>query len=66
MKKILIIEDDQYYRKMLVKVLKKEGYEIDEASNGITGCDMYLNNVYDLLIIDLSFQNRMGFRQFIY
>jgi DNA-binding response OmpR family regulator len=53
MKKILIIEDDHSYRKMLVKILKNEGYEIDEASDGSIGCDMCQKKSYDLVITDL-------------
>ena len=60
MKRILIIEDDPAYRKMLVKVLKNEDYEIDEASDGNTGCEMCLKKHYDLVITDLFLPGQDG------
>ena len=60
MKKILIIEDNSSYRKMLVSILKKEGYEVDEASDGRMGCDMCLEKSYDLVITDLFLPEQDG------
>ena len=60
MKKILIIEDDPGYRKMLKTVLLKEGYAIDEAQDGKTGCEMCLKKHYDLVITDIFLPEQDG------
>ena len=60
MKKILIIEDDPIFRNMLIKALKNEKYEIDEASDGRTGCDMCFKKTYDLVITDLFLPGQDG------
>lgn len=37
MKKILIVEDDIKINELIVEFLKSEGYEVDNAFDGISG-----------------------------
>ena len=58
--RILIVEDEEIIREMLVLALKEEGYEVIAASHGRAALDLLQvtqeagdNPVFDLLILDL-------------
>jgi len=52
--KLLIVEDEESLNKVLVKVLRKLGYTTDSAFDGEEACDLYFENNYDLVILDLD------------
>ena len=52
-KKILIIEDDEFLRNLMVRRLEKEGFETAEASNGKTGLEKSKTEKPDLILLDL-------------
>jgi two-component system response regulator HydG len=56
MARILIVDDQDGARSMLSEMLRAEGYDVDQASNGESACAMIAKNGYDLVITDL----RMG------
>ena len=51
--KILVVEDEDALRDMLVMILQDEDYLVDESSNGEEAWEFLSNNTYDLLITDL-------------
>jgi len=53
MKQILIIEDDTDIGDMLDINLRDEGYQVDIATNGMTGLNRLKAQAYDLLVLDL-------------
>ena len=53
MERILIIEDDRFFRETFSDLLKKEGYEVDCAPAGGEGLEMLAGSHYDLVITDL-------------
>jgi len=55
MKNILVIDDNEDYRKMLKIFIEKEGYNVSEVSNGRKGYEHFTNNKekYNLIITDL-------------
>ena len=59
-KRILIIEDNEAYRRMLKTALEQEGYEVGEAENGIIGCEKCYQDSYDLVIMDLFLPEKDG------
>ncbi len=59
-KRILIIEDIKAYREMLKTALEQKGYEVNEAENGITGCEECYKDSYDLVIMDLFLPEKDG------
>ena len=62
MKKILIAEDDSDLLKLFQTVLKKEGYEVIPAEDGLMAL-RYLNKEYvDLIISDIMMPNMDGFQ----
>ena len=52
-KKILIIEDNVTFRKMMQMRLKSEGYETITAEDGLTGLNIARQKKPDLIILDL-------------
>jgi len=52
-KRILIIDDDDPFRKMLRSMLENEGYSVSEASSGEEGYRLYSEQVVDLVITDI-------------
>ncbi|SRR6266403_5266459 len=53
MKKILIIEDEPSYIKLLHKELTFSGYEVIEATDGRKGLEMALHHHPDLILLDI-------------
>lgn len=53
MKKILIIEDNEMNRDMLSRRLKKAGYEIVMAVNGLEGIEMTKSENPALILMDI-------------
>jgi len=60
MKKILIIDDDDFIRKMLVSVIQKAGYEVFEAPDGETGLKYVELKNPDLVITDFKMPGISG------
>ena len=58
--KILIVDDEKIIRESLSYILKKEGYEVEEAENGLVAHEMLLKNSYDLVITDLEMPGMKG------
>lgn len=62
MQKILIIEDEDAIRRVLVKIIKNEnnGYEVEEAENGLQGFELIQTNDYDLVLCDIKMPKMDG------
>ena len=52
-KKVLVVDDEQAIREVLVYNLKKEGYETLEAGDGITAVNIALEQKPDLMLLDI-------------
>jgi len=52
-KTILVVDDEQDIRELLVFNLQKEGYNTLEASDGATAVDLALNGKPDLILLDV-------------
>lgn len=51
--RILIVDDEERIRKLLVMYLEKEGYIVDEANNGKNGLDLAKSIDYSCILLDL-------------
>jgi YesN/AraC family two-component response regulator len=60
MSKVLIIDDEPYILLMLKKMLEKAGYEVDLASNGKEGMDLFAKASADLVITDIIMPDKEG------
>jgi len=59
-KRILIIDDEESFRHMLSVILKKEGFDVDTASDGEEGMQKLLGNPYDQILCDIRMPRMDG------
>lgn len=52
--KLLLIEDDLTLNQLTTKALKKMKFSVDQAYDGEEGWEMYLENTYDVIVLDLN------------
>ena len=62
MPKVLIIEDEEDNRDMVQMILKREGYEVFEATNGLKGIEMAQEIQPDLIISDIMMPGYDGYQ----
>jgi len=58
--RLLIIDDEENMRHMLGALLKKEGYQVDTAADGLEGLSNIKQNVYDYILCDVKMPNMDG------
>ncbi len=61
MAKILLAEDEEVLRMLVVDTLEDEGYEIDEACDGNEALQLIIENEYDLILLDYMMPIYTGF-----
>ncbi len=61
MTRILITDDEAKIREMIRKYAEFEGFETDEAVDGMEAVTKCLNNQYDLVVMDIMMPNLDGF-----
>ncbi|HEY8543369.1 MAG TPA: response regulator transcription factor [Pseudothermotoga sp.] len=59
--KILVVEDNQDLLRSVVRFLTKEGYSVDESTDGDEGLDMAFENRYDCIVLDVMLPGVDGF-----
>ncbi len=60
MAKILIVDDDEDIRELLMYNLKREGHDVSCAENGLAALDMIQSNIPDLIILDVMMPKMDG------
>lgn len=60
MANILLIEDDEQFRTMLVQVLASESHNVDSAVDGVEGFKQALQKKHDLVITDILLPKKDG------
>ena len=58
--RVLLVEDTERLSQALVEILRKAGYGIDAASDGVTGADMAATGIYDVILLDIMLPRRSG------
>lgn len=61
MKKILVVDDEEEYRTLLMRVLSGAGYEVFAAGNGADGLELYASRKPDLVMLDVMLPDMLGF-----
>lgn len=51
---ILLVEDDLINQKVAKSILKRRNHLVTVADNGQIGVDFYLNNEYDIILMDIQ------------
>jgi two-component system cell cycle response regulator DivK len=60
-KKILVVDDNQDSRELVVKVLKNRGYEMVEAVDGEEAIEKVIAERPDLILLDISIPKLNGY-----
>ncbi|MET1179290.1 response regulator [Peribacillus simplex] len=60
MKRILLAEDEEVLRMLVVDTLEDEDYEVDEAADGMEAIQLLESNTYDLIILDYMMPGYTG------
>ncbi len=65
MARILVIDDNDDFRKVIREVLEKEGYEVVEAGDGDEGISLFKEKPADLVITDLIMPGKEGIQTMV-
>ena len=59
--KILVVDDEEYIRDVIVTYLNNEGYQTYQAEDGYQALDMLEKDKYDLMVLDIMMPEMDGF-----
>ena len=60
--RILVVDDEELIRGVIKEYLSLEGYEVDEACDGVEAVKLASNNDYNLIIMDIMMPNKDGYQ----
>jgi DNA-binding response OmpR family regulator len=60
MARILIFDDDRDLRDVVRTILEEAGHQVQDASNGYTGVQMYREDPTDIVITDIRMPEKTG------
>ena len=60
MARVLILDDEEAMREALRMVLEEDGHEVDEASNGVTGLELFRKRPSEVVVTDLIMPKKDG------
>lgn len=60
-KRILVVEDEKNISGLLEYNLKKEGYEVETAADGLSGLEKAKSGSFDLILLDIMLPKMDGF-----
>jgi two-component system response regulator PilR (NtrC family) len=58
--KILIVDDEEIIRDSLTFILRKEGYDVEEARNGAQALEKVMSTSFDIVITDIEMPEMRG------
>ena len=61
MSKVLVVEDSTAAREVVMRILRREGYDVVGAANGLEGLDAILSEDPDLVLLDVMMPEMDGF-----
>jgi two-component system response regulator (stage 0 sporulation protein F) len=59
-KKVLVVDNESGSRRNISLLLREQGYEVDEADDGLTALDLLDKKTFDLLICDVVMPRLSG------
>lgn len=58
---LLIVDDEEKIRQLIAKYARFEGYDVDEARDGMEAVEMSRTTPYDLIVMDIMMPELDGF-----
>jgi DNA-binding NtrC family response regulator len=65
MARVLVIDDEEDMRNMLVAGLSRDGHTVFQAADGVEGTEILAREPIDLVITDILMPNKEGFEMII-
>lgn len=62
MKRILVIDDEEWLREMVRMALQRQGFDVFEAENGAVGIEIAKRDLPDLILCDVNMAQVDGYR----
>lgn len=62
--KVLVVDDEELIRNIIVEYCHNEGYLTDEACDGLEAIEKVKNNDYDIIILDLMMPKLDGYTSY--
>ena len=59
--RVLVVDDGITMRLFYRSVLEAAGFQVDEATNGMEGCEKALAQPFDLMIVDINMPKMDGY-----
>ena len=59
-KRILVVDDEDHIRRILVRTLMAEGYDVSDASSGADAITKVIDSTFDILISDVRMPGMNG------
>jgi DNA-binding response OmpR family regulator len=60
MARVLLIDDDELFIKLMTHTLKQRGHDVDFAMDGLAGSRMFLASHYDVVVCDIVMPEQEG------
>ena len=60
--KILLVEDDKFFREFYAQKLREKGAEVFQAGDGVEGLQKVAENTPEVILLDLIMPNKDGFQ----
>ncbi|HVT02245.1 MAG TPA: response regulator, partial [Thermoanaerobaculia bacterium] len=61
MARVLLVDDNDSIRRLVLKMLERDGITVDQACDGLEAITKLQENDYDLTILDLMMPRASGF-----
>ncbi len=59
--KVLLVDDEEQLRKVMRDLLEREGYEVEEAADGVEALDQVDRHAPDIVVLDLNLPGLDGY-----
>lgn len=60
--RILVADDDLMIRKMVARILEREGYQVDQAKDGAEAIEKCAESVYRVILLDMMMPRLDGMK----
>jgi len=61
MARVLVIDDDELFVKLMVQALKQRGHDVEFALDGRVGSEAFVASRFDVVVCDLVMPHQEGF-----
>lgn len=57
---VLVVDDEKFFRELLTKILREEGYDVSVAATGREAIEAFRNGRFNVVVLDLVLPDLMG------